>query len=183
MFLADNKTFSLDMINGLEAFVINKVIESNRFEVINTANPKVEIDEYDLSLIEEVYEEIEFILATQGYTLNKVANNVNENSDIFHLRSKKDNAFGTYQDNSFKVLSGSIINMDCVCRAEKMNKKREKLICSSDIVKENDKYVLKIPLIFNSPSSAASFVLGSSRNGWIEWIDDKGRTLKEVYQK
>ena len=58
MFLADNKTFSLDMISGLEAFAINKAHESRRYKVENSVNPKYEIDEYDLPLIEEVYEEI-----------------------------------------------------------------------------------------------------------------------------
>ena len=58
MFLADNKTFSLDMISGLEAFAIGKAIEAKRYKVENTVNPKYEIDEYDLPLIEEVYEEI-----------------------------------------------------------------------------------------------------------------------------
>ena len=58
MFLADNKTFSLDMISGLEAYAIGKAHESNRYKVENSVNPKYEIDEYDLPLIEEVYEEI-----------------------------------------------------------------------------------------------------------------------------
>ena len=57
MFLADNKTFSLDMISGLEAYAIGKAIDSKRYKVENTVNPKYEIDEYDLPLIEEVYEE------------------------------------------------------------------------------------------------------------------------------
>ena len=57
MFLADNKTFSLDMISGLEAYAINKAHDSNRYKVENSVNPKYEIDEYDLPLIEEVYED------------------------------------------------------------------------------------------------------------------------------
>ena len=57
MFLADNKTFSLDMISGFEAFAIGKAIDSKRYKVENTVNPKYEIDEYDLPLIEEVYME------------------------------------------------------------------------------------------------------------------------------
>ncbi len=45
MFLADNKTFSLDMISGLEAYAIGKAIDSKRYKVENTVNPKYEIDE------------------------------------------------------------------------------------------------------------------------------------------
>lgn len=43
--------------------------------------------------------------------------------------------------------------------------------------------VLPEDVSFNSPSTAAVFVLGGSRNGWAEWIDDAGRTLDEVYRK
>ncbi|MCI6139740.1 MAG: GIY-YIG nuclease family protein [Clostridium sp.] len=45
MFLADSKTFSLDMISGLEAYAINKATESKRYKVENIINPKYEIDE------------------------------------------------------------------------------------------------------------------------------------------
>ena len=47
MFLADSKTFSLDMISGLEEYAIIKAHESNRDKVENSVKPKYEIDEYD----------------------------------------------------------------------------------------------------------------------------------------
>lgn len=34
---------------------------------------------------------------------------------------------------------------------------------------------------FLNPSAAAVFVLGSSQNGWVEWTNDEGKTLHEVY--
>ena len=33
---------------------------------------------------------------------------------------------------------------------------------------------------FDSPSAAAGFVGGASLNGKVKWIDDSGRTLKEI---
>ena len=45
MFLADNKTFSLDMISGLEAYAIAKAHDAKRYKVENSVNPKYEIDE------------------------------------------------------------------------------------------------------------------------------------------
>ena len=44
MFLADNKTFSLDMISGLETYAIGKAIDSKRYKVENTVNPKYEMN-------------------------------------------------------------------------------------------------------------------------------------------
>lgn len=62
MFLADNKTFSLDIISGLEEYAISKAWESKRYKVENSVKPKYEIDEYDLVSIEEIYDEIKFVM-------------------------------------------------------------------------------------------------------------------------
>lgn len=86
MFLADNKTFSLDMISGLEAYAINKAHDSNRYKVENSVNPKYEIDEYDLPLIEEIYEEIQFIMATQGYKMDNSKSTLNEVNTLHTTR-------------------------------------------------------------------------------------------------
>lgn len=53
------------MISGLEKFAIIKAQESKRYKVENTVIPKYEIDEYDLAAVEEIYDEIQFIMATQ----------------------------------------------------------------------------------------------------------------------
>ena len=70
MFLAESKTFTLDMISGLEKYAIIKAQESKRYTVENSVVPKYEIDEYDLATVEEVYDEIQFIMATLGYKMN-----------------------------------------------------------------------------------------------------------------
>lgn len=83
MFLADNKTFSLDMISGLEEYAIIKAHESKRYKVENSVSPKYEIDEYDLPSIEEVYDEIQFVMATLGYKMDD-AKQSNDTREIFH---------------------------------------------------------------------------------------------------
>ena len=85
MFLADNKTFSLDMISGLEEYAIIKAHESKRYKVENSVRPKYEIDEYDLPSIEEVYDEIQFVMATLEYKMDD-AKQSNDNREIFHQR-------------------------------------------------------------------------------------------------
>ena len=37
-------------------------------------------------------------------------------------------------------------------------------------------------VLCDSPSQAASYVIGRSANGWEEWVDKDGRTLKEVFR-
>lgn len=183
MFLADNKTFSLDMISGLEAYAIGKAHESNRYKVENAVNPKYEIDEYDLPMIEEVYEEIKFIMATQGYKMENAKATVNE-ANTLHTTRNGIEAYGVYDGEKFEVLDGSEIYLAKKVTIEKYNIQRKELLDNGNIVLSDDgKYRLQTTLVFNSPSGASDFVIGGSTNGWTEWKDKDGKTLDEIYRK
>ena len=123
MFLADSKTFSLDMISGLEEYAIMKAHESNRYKVENSVKPKYEIDEYDLPSIEEVYEEIQFIMATQGYKMDNVRTSLNE-SAVFYTTRNGIKAYGVYDGDKFQVLEGSEVNLAKPVNLEKYNRQR-----------------------------------------------------------
>ena len=183
MFLADSKTFTLDMISGLEAYAINKATDAKRYKVENTVHPKYEIDEYDLPLIEEVYEEIRFIMATQGYKMESSENSINE-ANTLHTTRNGVKAFGAYDGDHFEVLEGSQIDFSRRVKLEKYNAQREKLLNDGDIIADkNGVYILKVSLEFNTPSGASDFVLGGSTNGWIEWKNREEKTLDEIYRK
>ena len=183
MFLADSKTFTLDMISGLEAYAINKATDAKRYKVENTVNPKYEIDEYDLPLIEEVYEEIRFIMATQGYKMESSENSINE-ANTLHTTRNGVKAFGAYDGDHFEVLEGSQIDFSRRVKLEKYNAQREKLLNDGDIIADkNGVYILKVSLEFNTPSGASDFVLGGSTSGWIEWKNREEKTLDEIYRK
>ncbi|MCH5198215.1 MAG: GIY-YIG nuclease family protein [Oscillospiraceae bacterium] len=182
MFLADSKTFSLDMISGLEAFAIAKAHEANRYKVENTVNPKYEIDEYDLPLIEEVYDEIRFIMATQGYKMENTKLSVNE-ADTLHTTRNGVVAFGVYDGEHFEVLEGSEIDMTRKGRNSVVDQQRESAIKNGDMIEKDGKYYLTISMSFSSPSSASGFVLGGSTNGWTEWKNKEGKTLDELFRQ
>lgn len=182
VFLADSKTFSLDMISGLEAYAINKAAESKRYKVENTVNPKYEIDEYDLPLIEEVYEEIQFIMATQGYKMDISNASLNEATTL-HTTRNGVQAFGVYDGEKFEVLEGSEIDMSRKCHSDNVDKQRQTAIQNKDILCVGGKHKLNVSVSFSSPSSAAMFVLGGSTNGWIEWKNKDGKTLDELFRK
>ena len=182
MFLADSRTFSLDMISGLEAYAINKAMESKRYKVENTVNPKYEIDEYDLPLIEEVYEEIKFIMATQGYKMENSQMTLSEDN-ILHTTRNGINAFGVYDGEKFEVLENSEIDMSRRAYSDTIEKQRQNAIKNGDILIKDGKYKLNVPVSFSSPSSAGMFVLGGSINGWAEWKNKDGKTLDEAFRK
>lgn len=182
MFLADSKTFSLDMISGLEAYAIGKATDAKRYTVENTVNPRYEIDEYDLPLIEEVYEEIKFIMATQGYKMENSKTTLNEAS-ILHTTRNGVHALGIYDGDQFEVLEGSQIDMSRKCHSEKVEKQRRTAVANGNIVKSGEKYILNVSIPFTSPSTAAMFALGGSTNGWTEWKSKDGKTLDELFRR
>ena len=181
MFLADSKTFSLDMISGLEAYAIGKAHDSKRYKVENSVNPKYEIDEYDLPLIEEVYEELQFIMAT-GYKMDNSKTTLNE-ANTLHTTRNGILALGVYDDENFEVLEGSEIDMNRKCHSATLEKQRQTALANGNIVGVDGKYKLTVSVPFTSPSSAGQFVLGGSVNGWVEWKDKDGKTLDELYRK
>lgn len=167
MFLADNKTFSLDMISGLEAYAISKITASKRYRVENAVNPRYEIDEYDLPLIEEVYEEIEFIMATQGYKMENAPLSL-DREKLLYTTCNGIRGIGNYDGDQFEVLEGSEIDMSRRCHSDKIERQRQNAVQTGDIVKNGERYTLRVSVSFPSPSMAAGFVLGGNRNGWIE---------------
>lgn len=181
MFLADNKTFSLDMISRLEKFAIIKAQESKRYKVENTVVPKYEIDEYDMASVEEIYDEIQFIMGTQGYKMDNVKSSTS--SDIFHTTRNGISALGIYDGEKFQVLEGSQININKPVHLARYNKQRAELLASGEIRQVDGKYFLNITIEFNTPSGASDFVLGGSTNGWVEWKNSEGKTLNEIFRK
>ena len=183
MFLADNKTFSLDMISGLEEYAIIKAHEAKRYKVENSVKPKYEIDEYDLPFIEEVYDEIQFVMATLGYKMNNAKEN-KEHREVFHTTRNGITAYGVYEGDRFEVLEDSEVDL-AIKSSERENRQlqRQTALKNGDIIEVNGKFILKVSMSFPSPSAAASFILGHNANGWIEWKNKDGKTLDEIYRK
>lgn len=183
MFLAESKTFTLDMISGLEKFAIQKARESKRYTVENTVVPKYEIDEYDMASVEEIYDEIQFIMGTQGYKMDDAKASLNE-ADILHTTRNGIEAFGVYDGEKFEVLEGSAVSDKIQNSApDKVRILRNTAVNKGDIQQEGNTYRLKKSMSFSSPSYAAAFVLGASANGWTEWKNKDGKTLDELFRK
>ena len=183
MFLSENKIFTLDMLSGLEEYAIIKAHEAKRYKVENTVKPKYEIDEYDLPSIEEVYDEIQFVMATLGYKMNDAAQTQGD-VEKFHTTRNGVTAYGIYSGERFEVLEGSEIDMAKKnSERQQIQKQRQNALENGEIVEINGKFILKVSVSFTSPSTAASFVLGHSANGWTEWKNKDGKTLDELYRR
>ena len=181
LFLADSDHFTLNILSGLEKFAIQEALDANRYDVDNKTVPKYKISEYDMPIVEEIYEEIEFIMATLGYRMN--AATLYTTQKVFATSRRGIIAYGTYSGESFELLPDSEIDFSRTVNLESYNSKRKSLLDEGSIVqKENGKFYLKKVISFKTPSGASDFVLGGSTNGWSEWRDKDGKTLDELYR-
>lgn len=181
LFLADSEHFTLNILSGLEKYAIQKAIDANRYDVENKTVPKYKISEYDLPIVEEIYDEIEFIMATLGYRMSAGDNTAGRK--IFATSRRGIVAHGIYSGESFDVLPDSEIDFSKAVHIASYNLKRQALLNDGTIVKKQDgKYYLTKVLSFKTPSGASDFVLGGSTNGWMEWKDSEGKTLSDLYR-
>jgi hypothetical protein len=86
-----------------------------------------------------------------------------------------------YDGNGFTVLRDSVLSKDAVSSCHAIAR-REMIIKDYSMANENGNPVLTSDISFSSPSTAASICGGCSSNGWVEWKNDKGQTLDEVYR-
>ena len=182
LFLADSDHFTLNILSGLEKLAIQKALDAKRYDVDNKTVPKYKISEYDEPIVEEICEEIEFIMATLGYRMNTTT--MHSNQKIFSTSRRGIVAYGTYSGESFELLPDSEIDCSKTVSLESSNIKRKSLLADGGIVQKADgKYYLTKVISFKTPSGASDFVLGGSTNGWVEWRDKDGKSLDELYRK
>ena len=183
LFLASDSVFTLDLISALERFGIEKTQASKRYAMDNKVLPQYRIDQYQRPIVEEVFEEIEFMMASLGYDLGAAGESV-EHDKLLYTHRRGIKATGVYTGDKFIVLEGSPISMDVEAHQEKLNLMRQELIESGDLARGSDgSWHLNKAIEFGSPSAAAVFVLGGSANGWIEWADSEGRTMDALYRR
>ena len=183
LFLSDNQHFTLNIISGLEEYAIIKANDSNRYQVENKITPQFKISEYDMPIIEEIYEEIEFVMATLGYKLYN-STEVAVGDAVYKTNRRGIVALGAYSSEKFELLPGSQIDIEKSSNLESYNGKRQELLNSGGIAKAEDgKFYLQVVVEFKSPSGASDFVLGGSTNGWVEWRNNNGKTLDELFRQ
>ena len=62
---------------------------------------------------------------------------------------------------------------------ESVTRLRQLLTDEGVLATQNGNFVFVRDYLFSSPSAAAGVVLGRSANGWVEWKDRVGQTLKD----
>lgn len=192
VFTTTNNSFGPTEISYLENRFCNIAMECKRYEVKNGNDPTSgNVTEEKESELEEFIDYAKIIMGTLGhkvfvpYTENKLANTEgsNDSQEIIYYLKRKTRKSGQIIDatckqtkEGFVVLQGSrieTIDSESVPLKIKDTRKNSKI---------DEDGILQEDMLFNSPSYAASFVIGANANGLTEWKTKDGKTLKEVEQ-
>jgi len=168
--------------------------EAKRYIVKNGNDPSPgNITEAKESELEKFIEYAKLIMAILGH---KVFDKLNESTKIdspstsqstltassdiiLYIEHKKDDgkkATGKRTSEGFVVLADSYIKEN-VSDGLSDGYKNLRIKYANRIDKD---WKLQDDILFSSPSAAATFVLGRSANGFVEWKTADGKTLKEV---
>lgn len=186
-----NNSFGPTEISYLENRFTQLANEANRFVVRNGNEPNSgNVTEEKQSELDEVVENTKTIIGTLGYRVfvpmingdNSVDEEPIEAETVLALKRKIKRSnreiIATCRQTAegFVVLEGSMIELtDGKGIPESIRNLRQELL-KEGIIKDG---ILKKNRFFNSPSYAASFVLGMPTNGRTDWKDSNGCTLKE----
>ncbi|MBR1465692.1 MAG: DUF4357 domain-containing protein [Bacteroidaceae bacterium] len=98
---------------------------------------------------------------------------------LLRLKSKRIRAYGIYDGEKFILQKGSQAELYC-SKIFTGYEKRERML-KSYATHDNEVWTLTFDMELSSPSAASVFCLGRNSNGWMEWVDEQGRTLKEIF--
>lgn len=184
-----SRTGSFTKAHGklLEFLAIAKAKQAGRYELDNgNAGGEPMMPEWMRADVLEVFETAEILLGSLGYPVFEppAASPSHADLQVFYSRRGGAEARGVYNEDGFVVLAGSNVRTDILESAgASLQKQREELIDSGAIIANGLSMRFQRDTVFPSPSTAASVVCGGSANGWIEWKDESGRTLDQVYRQ
>lgn len=163
----------------LEAKAISLALKNKQYILDeNKQNPDLPfLPEHKRDPDDEFFEDIVFLASFIGCNIfEEPSRKRGRHTLSLHLSGRGADARAVYDENGLTVLAGSVVAADCTNSCPSPEK-RMRLI--GELTEHIDgKRVLKLNKRFDSPSAASVFCLGRSSNGWAEWHDTKGTTLR-----
>ena len=182
IFVSKDADMTKTDVQYLEYLAVQQARQINRYSLQeNKQTPKEpNLPEYQKDAMDEFFEDIKFLTSFIGINIFETAP-INQ-LPVFHFKRRGADARGVYDGNGFTVLRDSVLSKDAVNSCHAIAR-REMIIKDYSQINENGNPVLTSDVSFSSPSIAADICGGCSSNGWVDWKNDKGQTLDEIYRK
>ncbi|MEW4425958.1 GIY-YIG nuclease family protein [Paenibacillus pabuli] len=194
-FISKDELLTSSQIKYLESRLIRMSLDAKTVEVSNSQVPKEPLlSESDIADMEYFLEQIKLILPLMGFRMLMKSVLSNEEKKTKQLTTsrvtneycllvkKVGEAKMIESDEGYVVLSGSVCNKKISkSMSEGWLRLREDLINKKLLLDRGSHFEFIADVIFNSPSAAASVVLGRQAAGPIQWRDaDSQETFKDI---
>lgn len=180
------QSFTHAHIKWLEWHSIAQASEASRYKLENgNAGSEPFVTEAIRAEVEEIFETGSLLLQSLGYPIFEPLipkSGRGQQKDIWHLSRRGATATATFTDEGLVVHKGSTCSKGFTKSAEgaPFVKRRETMVADGILVETPKGLVFAEDYNFKSPSGAAAVVSGGHANGWIEWRNAEGKTLKDV---
>lgn len=192
-FVSKDELLTKTQIRYLESRLVQLALAAKTAQIDNGNSPSLPtLHEADISDMEYFLEQIKLILPVMGFKFlisstadQKEVDTKEENKvhETYFIKTRTFKATMTETDQGYIVAKGSeakkSLSNSCT---ETYRNMRKKLIETKIMVESGEKLVFAEDAVFNSPSAASNMVLGRNSNGFTEWVNEKGKTFKEVQE-
>ncbi|MGO3890364.1 MAG: GIY-YIG nuclease family protein [Paenalcaligenes sp.] len=133
----------------------------------------------------EILDTMRIILGTLSYPIfEPLLSQKQKHSDTerFYCMRAGISAVGEYTEEGFVIMKGSTGRADASpnFQSRAYTRLKEQLLAKGKISIDGENLLFNEDVLFNSPSGAATLVIGSAANGWVEWKRKDGQTLDAV---
>lgn len=185
MFVAKDDSLNKADVQYLEKRAIDEANGCARYIMTNEQSGKENsLSVYQIDIMEEFFDDVRLLASFLGcHIFEREERSASSARNLFHLRVRGAQADGIFNENdhSMRLLKGSLCPQETT-KSFHSAAKRNALLASIAKLNREGYYELQQDYVIDSPSTAASYLAGGSRNGWTEWVNDEGKTLDEVYR-
>ncbi len=203
VFVSKDENLNKAHIKFLEHTIHQVAIASGRYRIENGNTPnRPAISEAEMAVMSEFFDQLRLLTGALGYKVfeplvdsrtqatseskevQQLASIISNDSLTleFHINGPRGaEARAIVTAEGIVVLEGSFAAVDEVeSTPDSTRRLRAKLVQEGALILQGSRYRFDRDVLFVTPSSAASVVLGRSANGRIELVDKVGRTLKSL---
>ncbi len=183
VFISKDENLNKAHIKYLESRLYQLAKKANRYKIENSIIPtQSSISESDTAEMEEFIENVKMLTNTLGHKIFEEKREVKLKikQDSFFIKATRGaDAQGEPTSEGFVVFKGSKAAGSTVPSFRNFINLRQRLIKDGSLVEAGKSYELVDDIIFSSPSTASSIILGRNSNGLTEWKLKDGTTLRE----
>jgi len=185
-FITKDENLTKAHIRYIEGRLIELAKSADRSIIMNNQGSGAKLPESDREDMEVFLGKMQQVLPVLGIeSFVQTVSNLESEEEREMLTCKIKNAVssGYLTPNGIVVLSGSEAVLEERGSAKKwpsVMTQRNRLIEEGGLIQEGGKYVFVKDTEFSSPSSAAAVIHGGSANGLTAWVNEAGKSLKEL---